>query len=96
MPFALQITPPRRFVPWKMSNSKRAARLMKDMGKRLRACRIAAGFSEASDLAKLLDVDPPRYRKYERGQSMMPLDLLEQICDVLKTTSDFLLLDRKS
>lgn len=75
----------------RMANNREAWRLTKAFGTRLRACRIAAGFETADLFADTLGIEGPRYRRYERGESLPPIDLLKQLCTVLNTTSDFLL-----
>ncbi len=75
----------------RMANSREADRLTKDFGKRLRACRIAAGYESAAAFSSDLGVQEERYRKYERGQSVPPLDVLQQACAMLDKSADFLL-----
>lgn len=65
---------------------------MRDFGRRLRAARITAGYDHASEMAKDLGVEPPAYRKYERGQSVPPLDVLAMIHDITGRSLDWLLL----
>lgn len=76
------------------SYSRKTDRMMRDFGRRLRAARIIAGYETAADLAKDLRVEVPRYRKYERGDSMPPLEVLELLCDITNKSLDFLLLGR--
>lgn len=68
--------------------------MMRDFGKRLRAARISAGYETAEDFASDLGVEPPRYRKYERGDAMPPIDLLEMVCTLTSKSLDFLILGR--
>lgn len=70
-------------------------RLMHQWGTRLRAVRIANGYETAVDFAAELGIDPPTYRKYERGDAMAPLATLEQIRRLTGKTLDFLLLGVK-
>ena len=79
---------------WKMARTKRGDKMLRDMGDRLRACRVAAGFKEAEDLAPLLGIEGPRLRKYERGERMPPIEVLEQLSNLLDKTLDFLILGR--
>lgn len=73
-------------------NDRRVERLMKGFGRRLRAARITAGYEEAADFAEDLGIEPPRYRKYERGESMPPLDVLEDIRRITERSLDWLLI----
>ena len=57
----------------------------------MRASRIAAGYETAEDIAKDLGVEAPRYRQWERGGAMPPIDILQLICRLVDKTSDFLL-----
>jgi transcriptional regulator with XRE-family HTH domain len=77
-----------------MVSGKKSKRMMKAFGLRLRASRIAAGYVEGQDLAKDLACEAPRYRQWERGDAMPPIDFLEMICDLTGKTSDFLLFGR--
>ena len=79
----------------KMTKSDRANRLMRDFGKRLRAARITAGWEEAADFAADLGVEAPRYRRYERGHALPPIDLLADISRLTGATLDHLLMGRK-
>lgn len=54
-------------------------RLMRQFGRRLRAARLTTGYEEAADFAKDLGIEPARYRRYERGEAMPPLDILQGI-----------------
>lgn len=68
------------------------ARLMRDFGRRLRAARLATGYVDAADFAADLGVQPPRYRKYERGESMPPPALLDAIVHMTGQSLDWLIL----
>lgn len=65
---------------------------MQQFGRRLRAARITAGYEDAIDFANDLGIDAPRYRKYERGNSMPPLDVLQDIARMTGRSLDWLLL----
>lgn len=75
-----------------MAKVRRVEVLMRAMGRRLRASRITAGFETADQLATRLDLHPQRYRKYERGDSVPPLDVLETLKRTLSIDLDWLLL----
>lgn len=68
--------------------------LIKEMGERLREARLLAGFQNAEDLAKAIGQHPAAYRKYERGESVPPLDILEKIRKAIKRDADWILLGR--
>lgn len=68
---------------------------MQAFGRRLRATRITAGYEEAADFAADLGIGAPRYRKYERGESVPPLDVLESIVRTTGRSLDWLLLGRQ-
>ena len=72
--------------------AKERDRLMHAFGRRLRAARITAGYEEATDFASDLGLEPPRYRKYERGESMPPLDVLAAIVRTTGRSLDWLML----
>lgn len=60
--------------------SRRVDTLKKRFGERLRAARMVAGYETGRDFARDLGIEDFTYRKYERGQSVPPLDVLEDIC----------------
>lgn len=77
-----------------MTQRARLRRLQDRFGKRLRACRIAAGFEQADMFADMLGIEAQRYRRYERGEAMPPTDVLLDMCEALDKTADFLLFGR--
>lgn len=77
-----------------MPKDRRVDRLMQQFGRRLRAARITAGYEEAADFATDLGIEAPRYRKYERGESVPPLDVLEGINTMTGRSLDWLLLGK--
>jgi transcriptional regulator with XRE-family HTH domain len=64
---------------------------MKAFGERLKGCRIAAGYETAEELAQALEITSARYRRYERGEVMPPIDILEMLCRRVEKSADFLL-----
>jgi len=66
-------------------------KVMKHFARRLKAARIAAGYSSAAKFAHMLGMDPHAYRTYERGEASPPLGKLVQICDALGCTPNDLL-----
>lgn len=77
-----------------MANTVKSLRIYQAFGVRLRAVRIAAGYPSSAQFAACLGVNVPRYRKYERGESLPPPDVLEKIVDLTGKTLDFLILGR--
>lgn len=73
----------------------RGDRLMRDFGRRLRAARITAGYDDATEFAKDLGIESPRYRKYERGESLPPLEILDAIAAITGRSLDWLLRGQK-
>lgn len=67
------------------------SRVTREFGRRLSACRLAAGYRFAEDFAKVLGVLPARYRMYERGDREPPLELLLIMAKRLDKSVDFLL-----
>ena len=65
--------------------------LMKAWGERLREARIVAGYETAEDLAAEVPVEGPRYRRYERGETLPPLNILIHISELLDKPLDWLL-----
>jgi DNA-binding transcriptional regulator YiaG len=58
---------------------------------RLRTVREGAGFKEASAFARALGVEPPAYRKWERGDSEPALAHLALIQDITRCSLDWLI-----
>lgn len=77
-----------------MLGSRSGDRMMRDFGKRLRAARISAGYETAADFARDLGIEVARYRKYERGDAMPPVDILGTISSLTGKSLDFLILGR--
>lgn len=78
-----------------MKQSPRGDRMMRDFGTRLRASRITSGYESAQVFASDLAIDAQRYRKYERGESIPPLEVLEQIVKLTGKSLDWLLLGNR-
>ena len=67
--------------------------MMRRFGKNLVAARIVKNYLNAADFAKALDIGEQRYRKYERGESMPPIDVLREMRRLLGVTLDWLVLN---
>lgn len=63
-------------------------------GKRLRACRIAAGYTNHGDFALLIGLTPEGYRLYEVGARQPKFHVLAQISERLGKSLDFLVLGK--
>lgn len=68
----------------------------KTFAKRLRALRIAAGYETAKSFAEALAIEPGTYNRYERAEAEPTFESLLLMCDLLKTTPDFLLAGKVS
>jgi transcriptional regulator with XRE-family HTH domain len=55
----------------------------------LHSLRRAAGMTQAQ-IAAILGVHPATYRRYERGQSTIPLKHLLRLADLYRTSTDYL------
>lgn len=66
---------------------------METFGRTLKRARLGAGYSSAQSFAHLLGLEPPTYRKYERGTSEPNFETLTRICALLKITPNELLPD---
>jgi transcriptional regulator with XRE-family HTH domain len=65
--------------------------ILRTFGKRLKAARIRAGYSSAQSFAHVLGLEPPAYRKYERGAAEPNFETLTRICELLHVTPNDLL-----
>lgn len=63
-----------------MTKTSLHMRVKKDFGDLLKAARVGAGYESAARLALILDVEPARYRYWERGQSLPDIPTLIKIC----------------
>ena len=61
------------------------------IGKRIRECRIAAGISQEL-LAAWADLSAPHISRIENGKKNVSAESIAAIADVLRTTTDYLLL----
>jgi len=64
---------------------------MRTFAKRLKAAREGAGYSSAERFAHVLGLEPPAYRKYERGDVEPNFETLVRICDLLDITPNDLM-----
>lgn len=69
----------------------RYKQIMRTFATRLRGARKAAGFSSAQRFAGVLGIEPPTYRKYERGDSEPNFEVLMRICELLNVDAGYLL-----
>ena len=58
---------------------------------RLRAARESAGFATASEFAKAIGVEPPAYRKWERGEAEPGIADLARIHRQFRLSLDWLI-----
>ena len=77
-----------------MSLNPIAARVKKAFAKRLRAIRIANGFTQ-HEFSRSLGINRDRYAKYELGISEAPYYVLLRICEITGTSLDFLVGGKK-
>lgn len=59
--------------------------------KRLKEAREAAGYPSAAQFAYAIGLEPPAYRRYERGEVMPSVEDLQAMTDLLGVTIDSLL-----
>ncbi len=64
---------------------------MKTFGIKLRAARIEAGYRTAREFAEHMAIEPPAYRKYERGDASPNLATLTRLCQALAVSPNDLL-----
>ena len=64
----------------------------RNFGKRLRACRLAAGYEGYQDFAKAVGLESETYRTYETGSRQPKLHVLAKIAEKLDKSLDFLIL----
>jgi transcriptional regulator with XRE-family HTH domain len=66
------------------------AQLRREFGRRLRAARLALGYTQ-EQMAYALGIQPARYGKYEIGRSEAPFDVLIRIAHLAKVDLDYLI-----
>lgn len=71
---------------------------MRMFGRRLRSSRVAAGFGDLGEFAKLVGITRKRYRKFEDGKKMPEVGELVLISQLVGKSTDYLLTgeERKS
>ena len=75
----------------RMKITAQYTRVMKKFGKELRAARLRAGWPSAQKFAEHLGIEPPAYRKYERGEASPNLETITRLCSRLNVTPNDLL-----
>lgn len=65
--------------------------ILRTFGKRLKSAREKAGYESAQRFAHMLGLEPPTYRKYERGEAEPNFETLTRMCELLKITPNQLL-----
>lgn len=61
---------------------------------RLRATRLECGYKDAAELARAIGVEPPAYRKWERGEAEPGIADLARIQRLTNVSLDFLIAGR--
>ena len=75
--------------------SKPTTALRKQLGKRLAAARLSAGFETAEDFADKLGITPAAYRKNERDGALPKYETLLEIARLLECDLHWLLTGTK-
>lgn len=73
------------------SEGERHAEILREFARRLRAARIAAGYTSAQLFAFALGVEPHTYRAWERGEHEPDLTTLQRLCLILRVSANDLL-----
>lgn len=76
--------------------ARQTAVVIKNFSIRLKEARIAAGYSQAVDLARFLGIEKTRYGHFERGRSTPDLALLWDIADATAESIDYLITGKNS
>lgn len=63
----------------------------RQIGRRLRAVRLAAGYETAREFAAEIGVEEKTYSTYERGTRKAPFAVIRKAAGRLQITSDYLL-----
>ncbi len=77
-----------------MSLNPIAAKVKRAFAKRLRAIRVANGFTQ-HEFSRSLGINRDRYAKYELGISEAPYYVLLRMCELTGTSLDFLIGGKK-
>ena len=70
------------------------SRYQRAFGKRLKACREAAGYESQADFARVLGMTAEGYRLYEVGERQPRFETLAEIASRLDKSLDFLILGK--
>ena len=73
-----------------MAKTAASERIRKAFGKRLRAARASAGFTQ-QEFSVLLGIKRDRYAKYELGHAEPPFSILERVSEVTRQSLDSLI-----
>lgn len=79
----------------RMSKTATPRKFREQFCERLRAARIAAGYSEGADFARALGILPNTYAKYET-RSYLPNHLIPKVCELLDIEIDYLFTGKRT
>jgi len=65
----------------------------KSVGDRLKAIRLAKGFTIQAGYARLIGYEPPTYNMWERGNSPFPVEAALRVCTFTGATLDYIYRD---
>ena len=73
-----------------MPEKKRPEEWKRQVGQRLRAVRVAAGYKTAREFAQRIDVGESAYTNWERGERLIEPEDLRKVRDLTGVTSDYI------
>ena len=83
-------------VAQKMPGQRRPKEWKRQVGQRLRAVRIAAGYESAREFARRIGVGENAYTNWERGDRLIEPEDLGKVRDLTGVTSDYIYYDDPS
>jgi len=66
-------------------------RTLVEVGERMKAARVAAGYETAAKFARELGKEEASYRQYERGEMHAPYQVFVKICRLTSVSLEFML-----
>ena len=73
-----------------MAGGQRSERWKREVGRRLKAVRIAAGYSSAREIAQDLGVKENRYTNWERGLRLVEPEVMAKVKRLTGATADYI------
>lgn len=73
------------------SRRKMSTKMIREIGQRIKAARMTAGYGTSKEFAEDIGLDVLTYRRYERGEVVPDVELLAQMADKTGYSLDWII-----